>query len=77
MALRGPAAGPRRFAAIGPDPGSTLTVDDASRIDPEGVHRLLIGPSLDQATGLVVEPDEIDEGCSRTWRRASPGTSSC
>jgi protein-L-isoaspartate(D-aspartate) O-methyltransferase len=62
MPLRGPAAGPRGHVDLGNEPGLTLALEHAERVDPAALHALLVGPADEQPTGLRLRPREIAEG---------------
>lgn len=64
MPMRGPSAGPRGYVDLGDEPGLTLALEDAERIDPAGLCALLTGPADEQPAGLRLRPREIAEGLS-------------
>jgi protein-L-isoaspartate(D-aspartate) O-methyltransferase len=62
MPLRGPAAGPPGHVDLGAEPGLTLALEHAERVDPASLHALLVGPAEEHPTGLRLRPREIAEG---------------
>jgi len=64
ISLRGAFAGPERYLQLGPEPGLYVSVEDHILIDTEAVYRLLLGPSRDLLTSVLVTAHEIWGGLS-------------
>ena len=67
LALRGDFAKPQGRIPLGRDPGLSLHVDDAGRVDPSAVYDTLSGPSADKPTGIRVSPGEVFFGGLALW----------
>jgi protein-L-isoaspartate(D-aspartate) O-methyltransferase len=67
LALRGDFAKPQGRIPLGRDPGLSLHVDDAGRVDPSAVYDTLSGPSADRSTGIRVSPGEVFFGGLALW----------
>jgi protein-L-isoaspartate(D-aspartate) O-methyltransferase len=64
MPLRGMDAGPRRWVALGPEPGLILEPSRQRDLDTEALYTALTGPYVDTAVPWRVRADELWRGFS-------------
>lgn len=64
MMLQGPSAGSESVVQLGSVPSLSLSVDEATSIDPNAWYELLRGPHVDVRTGILVSISEV-------WRSLS------
>ena len=67
MTLRGDFAKPQGFIPLGPDPGLSVSVDNAGKVDGDTVYRLLSDPPEDESTGIRVSAGEVIFGGLALW----------